>query len=236
MPDIYNDDTYLANNPNWHEEDGPFKTGKIITLLQSNKIPLNTVCEVGCGSGEILVLLGKSMPEITSLIGYDISAQAIKIATQKETDKIKFARKDITDASDNSFFDLLLVIDVIEHIENYFAFIRSIANKSSHTIFHIPLDMSVWSLFREKMLIESKKRVGHIHNFTEEFILSILEDNGFTIIDKMYTEPTFEVINTKQKIVNGARKLVFRINQRFCSKTLGGYSILVLAKNQPKVL
>jgi predicted TPR repeat methyltransferase len=235
MSDIYNDDTYLTNNPNWHEEDAPFKTGKIVKLLQRNNIPLNTVCETGCGSGEILVLLGKALPEITSLIGYDISAQAIKIAAKKETANIKFALKDITNASDNSFFDLLLVIDVIEHIENYFAFLRAIANKSSHSIFHIPLDMSVWSLFREKMLIESKKRVGHIHNFTEEFILSILEDNGFTIIDKMYTEPTFTVINTKQKIVNGLRKMLFGINQRFCSKTLGGYSILVLTKNQPKI-
>jgi predicted TPR repeat methyltransferase len=234
MSDIYNDDTYFANNPNWHEEDASFKTEKIVKLLQRNNISPNAVCEVGCGSGEILVLLGTALPGITSLTGYDISTQAIKIAAKKETAKLQFEQKDITSASDNSFYDLLLVIDVIEHIENYFAFLRGIKTKSNYTIFHIPLDMSVWSLFREKMLIESKLRVGHIHNFTEAFIVSILEDNGFTVIDRMYTEPTFEVMNLKQKTVNGIRKILFRINQRFCSKTLGGYSILVLTKNQPE--
>lgn len=36
----------------------------------------------------------------------------------------------------------------------------------------------------------------------------------------------------KQKIVNAVRKLLFRLKKRFCTKTLGGYSILLLAKNK----
>lgn len=231
MPDIYNDNTYLTNNPGWHEEDAPFKAGKIAALLQRNNIPLNTICEAGCGSGEILVQLAGTLKGVTSMIGYDISAQAINIAKKKETPLLKFEETDIASTHADVFFDLMLVIDVIEHIENYFAFLRGIVHKSRYTIFHIPLDMSMWSLFREKMLIESKKRVGHIHNFTEEFILSILEDNGFTILDKLYTEPTFEVTSAKQKFINSVRKMLFRINKRFCTKTLGGYSIMVLAKN-----
>jgi hypothetical protein len=82
------------------------------------------------------------------------------------------------------------------------------------------------------MLIESKERVGHIHNFTEDFILNILTEYGFEIIDVMYTEPISNQMSTKQKFINLIRRFIFRINKKFSTKTLGGYSILVLAKNK----
>lgn len=230
MSDIYNDETYLKNNPGWHEEGAEFKTGKIISLLERNPIALKTICEVGCGSGEILVQLEKKLAKDIQFTGLDISKDAIGIAKKKETGKIKFELKDV--ATETRTFDLILIIDVIEHIDNYFQFLDTIAPKSHHTVFHIPLDISVWTLYREKMLIESKERVGHIHNFTEDFILSILDDHGFELIEKIYTEPVFETSSFKQKIANGIRKLLFMINKKFCTKFMGGYSIMVLCKNK----
>lgn len=231
VKDIYNDNTYLNNNPGWHEEDAPFKADKIIKLLEKNAVSFETVAEIGCGSGEILVQLESRLHHVRNFFGYDISKDAINIAKKKETGKIKFYLTDITNTNENYFSDLLLVIDVIEHVGNYFEFLGSIASKSRYTIFHIPLDICVWSIFREQMLIESKKRVGHIHNFTEDFIKDILADYGFEIIDQMYTPPVFKTPSFKQKIVKIARKLMFSINKKFCTKTLGGYSILLLTKN-----
>lgn len=234
MKHIYNNNIYLSNNPTWHEEDAPFKVSKIMHLLERNPISFQTVAEAGCGSGEILVQLSSKLASVTSFSGYDISKDAINIAKTKETAKIKFDVKDIAGKNEDCFFDLLLVIDVIEHIENYFEFLDGIATKSTYTIFHIPLDMSMWSLFREQMLIESKNRIGHIHNFTEDFIKNILSDYGFEVIDQIYTPPTFETVSIKQKLVNTVRKLIFKINKKFCTKTLGGYSILLLTKNNPQ--
>jgi predicted TPR repeat methyltransferase len=232
MSDIYNDNTYLHNNPSWHEEDASFKANKIIHLLKRNPLAFNTVSEIGCGSGEILVQLESHFPDVIKFHGFDISNDAINIAKKKETEKIKFELKDISAKSETIFYDLQLVIDVIEHIENYFEFLSQIVSKSRYTLFHIPLDMCMWSLFREKMLIESKDRVGHIHNFTEDFIKSILSDRGFEIIDEVYTEPIIQATSNKQKFINIIRKILFKINKRFCVKTLGGYSILLLTKNK----
>lgn len=229
MNDIYNDETYLSNNPTWHEEGAPFKTEKIISLLKRHPIALKTICEIGCGSGEILVQLEKNLPAEVQFTGIDISKDAMSIAMKKETQKIKFELKDI--AQENRVFDLLLVIDVIEHIDNYFQFLDTIVSKGKYTLFHIPLDMSVWTLYREKMLIESKNRVGHIHNFTEEFILSILADHGFVVVDKIYTEPLFDSPTFKQKFANSIRKFLFLLNKKFSTKFMGGYSIMVLCKN-----
>jgi len=231
MGDIYNDSTYLKNNPAWHEEDAPFKAGKIMQLLNRNPLSFKTVCDVGCGSGELLVQLAAQLPGAEQFLGMDVSKEAIAIARKKQTGKIKFEWGDLSHLPAKEVFDLLLVIDVIEHVENYFSFLASLAARGKYTLFHIPLDMCVWSLFREQMLIESKARVGHIHNFTEDFILSVLRDKGYRIIDKLYTEPTFEVVNTKQKMINGLRKALFKIHPRFCTKTMGGYSILLLTEN-----
>jgi SAM-dependent methyltransferase len=231
MPTIYNDKTYLKNNPSWHEEDALFKAGKILQLLKRNHIVFDNVCDIGCGTGEIIIQLNALIEKNIRFVGFDISKDAISLAKTKETDNIKFQHKDFSESVSKEAFDLLLVIDVIEHIENYFRFLENIRRKGKFTIFHIPLDMYVWSLFREKILIESKQRVGHIHNFTEEFIESVLIDKGFTIMDRMYTEPIVNPVNLKQHIINRSRKMLYGINKRFCTKTIGGFSILLLARN-----
>jgi predicted TPR repeat methyltransferase len=231
MNDIYNDNTYLNQNPTWHEEDALFKANKIMKLLERNPIEYKSVTEIGCGSGEILVQLERQMKDVTHFYGFDISRDAIQIAKKKETDKITFEVKDLSQKSEDTFSDLQMVIDVLEHLDNYFSFLNGIVSKSHYTIFHIPLDMCLWTLFREKMLIESKDRVGHIHNFTEDFITNILSDHGFEIMDKLYTEPIYEAKSAKEKIIGMLRKTVFKLNKRFCTKTLGGYSVLLLAKN-----
>lgn len=231
MSNIYKDHTYLKNNPGWHEGDAEYKSGEILRLLSRNQIDFKSVCDIGCGSGGILVRLAAQFNETVQLVGFDISDDAISIARKKEDRRVRFEQKDITEASQQHSFDLLLVIDVIEHLDNYFRFLEKISPIGKYTVFHIPLDMSVWALFREDMLIESKNRVGHIHNFTEKFIESILIDKGFKIIDKIYTEPSFENMTFKQRVVNRIRKILFAINMKLCIRTIGGYSILVLAEN-----
>ena len=137
------------------------------------------------------------------------------MASKKEEINLKFELKDITKSDDKSFFDVLLVIDVIEHLSNYFSFLESISKKSKYTIFHIPLDMFVWSLFREQMLIESKKRVGHIHNFTEDFILSVLNDYGYKIVSKQYTEPDYKSNSHTTPAQNNLPKFWCKIAEQF---------------------
>jgi 2-polyprenyl-3-methyl-5-hydroxy-6-metoxy-1,4-benzoquinol methylase len=123
MKDIYNDQTYLRNNPTWHEEDAPFKKARILKLLRRNSLPLGTICDVGCGSGEILVQLAAQLPATTQFTGVDISQDAIAIASRKQTERIQFALHDLTQPSTSPPYDLLLVIDVIEHLNNYFEFL-----------------------------------------------------------------------------------------------------------------
>ncbi|MEY4892025.1 MAG: hypothetical protein RIQ34_637 [Bacteroidota bacterium] len=229
--EIYKDGTYLKNNPSWDMEDANYKTTHILKLLAKYNINAKSILDIGCGSGRILVELKNKLPLDSNFYGVDISPQAIELAKSINEANINIELRDITINKLSDKYDLTLVIDVIEHVEDYFKIIRELREVSNYTLFHIPLDLCIWSLFREKMLIESKQRVGHIHNFTEDFMKSILTDHGFEIISAIYTEPLNKVKNFKQSIVEFLRKLLFTINPRFCSKTIGGMSLMVLVKN-----
>lgn len=82
------------------------------------------------------------------------------------------------------------------------------------------------------MLIESKSRVGHIQNFTKDFILQVLQDHGYTIIDKMYTPPTYTQTSAKQQFILVFRSMLFMLNRKFAAKTIGGFSLMVLTRNR----
>lgn len=230
--DMYSDGRYLSKNPTWDAEDAPYKSSFIIQLLQKNNIPLQKIAEVGCGSGAILLQLQKNLTQSIQYFGYDISADAYKICKQNENEYLHFFHQDYTNIQNEAPYDAQLVIDVIEHVEDYFLFLKKIKNKAKYTVFHIPLDMCIWTLFREKMLIEAKDRIGHINIFTEQFILSILKDSGYTIIDKIFTKPLPNNRTLKEKIITATRNFLFALSPSFCAKTIGALSIMVLAKNE----
>lgn len=52
--DIYKDGEYLKKNPTWHVEESPFKAKYILEMLRRNNLSPRTVCEAGCGAGEVL--------------------------------------------------------------------------------------------------------------------------------------------------------------------------------------
>ena len=57
--------------------------------------------------------------------------------------------EDLT-VSSRSHYDVLLVIDVFEHVPDYLGFIEKLRQKADLKVFHIPLDLSVSSIVRSK--------------------------------------------------------------------------------------
>jgi len=76
-------------------------------------------------------------------------------------------------------FDLLLCIDVFEHIPNYLVFLEKLRNHADRFIFHIPLDLSVLTILRPARLLKGRYGVGHLHTFNYELALAVLKDTGY---------------------------------------------------------
>jgi SAM-dependent methyltransferase len=230
MESIYADGTYLRNNPEWHADDSAWKAKHIARMLDRHGVVPGTVCEIGCGAGEILRNLAAILPAETRFIGYDISPSAYSLCQSKETDRIKFRLGNLLEQDVR--FDLVMAIDVFEHVEDYFGFLRALRLKARHKIFHIPLELSAQMVFRGRPLLDARRSVGHIHHFSKETALATLEDCGYRIIDHGYTSGRTELGNLgwKTQLLKWPREALYRVNPDAAARVLGGYSLLVLAE------
>ncbi len=75
---VYTSGQYLEMNPSWHIEESPWKVQHILPMMRRHHLLPNTVCEVGCGFGEVLRLMQMRMSDACTFWGYDISPQAIE--------------------------------------------------------------------------------------------------------------------------------------------------------------
>ncbi|MBP6432457.1 MAG: class I SAM-dependent methyltransferase [Ferruginibacter sp.] len=228
----YKNGEYETSNPTWGEEDSYWKAVMIKNIVKKNSINPSQIIEVGCGSGAILENLQVEFGK-TNFIGYDISPQAIKLA-QSRGNKIIFFEKDFLIDKSNIFTDLLLVIDVIEHVQDYYYFLNSIKSRSKFFVFHIPLDISCRTILKPHVNLQQRTSVGHIHYFSEENVWWMLNDCGYIINDWHYTKPTIDVVrpkSIKQAVKKCLRNISYFISKKWSVKIWGGYSLLILAEN-----
>jgi SAM-dependent methyltransferase len=184
--DLYTQGAYLTSHPTWHVEEAPWKTYYALRLMARNHLAPRAICEVGCGAGEILRLLQRRLDTSCQFYGYEISPQAFAMARKRANSRLTFKLGDIRDDPGRRF-DLILVMDVLEHMENYFDLLRAIQPMSQYTIFHIPLDISVRSVLSGE-LAAYRQTHGHIHYFTRELALRTLSDAGYEVLDWLYTK------------------------------------------------
>ena len=227
----YEDGSYLAKNPTWHEEDSSWKAGEIRKILGRNKIEPSTICEVGCGAGEILTCLANSYSTNVLFSGYEISPQAFTICKNKERQNLRYFLGDLLDDKEASF-EVVMAIDVFEHVEDYIGFLRKFRAKGKYKVFHIPLDLSVQAVLRSRPILEGREKVGHIHYFTKETALAVLRDTGYKVVDYSYTSISLEYskYGWKNRLMKLPRKLLFAIHKDLAARILGGFSLLVLAE------
>ena len=230
--DLYTDGKYLENNPTWDVEDAHWKASLIHAMMQKHNLSPVTICEVGCGCGEILLQLQSKLPSSTQFIGYEISPQAYELCRKRSNDRLTFRLENYCTGAGNSC-DLILLIDVIEHLEDYAGFLRSIREKSPYAILHIPLEMFVLAVLRPQFHLGQRRKVGHLHYFSREVALEILRDAGFEVVDSQYTAGYAlpRDYGIRDKLLKIPRALFYPLAPDVTVRVFGGYSLLVLVKS-----
>ena len=230
--DFYTQGEYLAKHPEWHTEDAAWKANNIIKMLNKNNLKPNSVIEIGCGAGEILKKMQDQLPATVNFEGYEVSPQAFEMTASRKNERLNFFLKDIAEIKGNRSYDLSLMIDVFEHVHDFYGFLEMAKDKAQHIVFHIPLDLSVQSVWRGYPLLRKRKNSGHIHYFTKDTALASLRDSGYETADSIYTGSYIDLPTKtlKSKIAKIPRKILFAINPDFGVRVLGGYSLMVLAR------
>jgi SAM-dependent methyltransferase len=234
MTSIYSDGEYLKNNESWHTEDSVWKAHQIAGIIDRNDISFRSMVEVGCGAGAILNALAfRYDDEKNSFEGYDISPQAIAMAEENHDPRVRYSLGDPLASTGREPFDVLLMIDVFEHVPDYMGFIERAKARAGYKIFHIPLELNVSSILR-KSFLRSRESIGHLHYFTAESALATLVDTGHEIVDYEFTSGAIDLFRThpsvRKAIANGPRWLLSKISEPLASRLFGGFSLLVLTK------
>jgi SAM-dependent methyltransferase len=230
MEDRYSDGDYLTKNPTWHVEDSPWKARQIVAMMRKHGLEPTRIAEVGCGAGAILTELSAAYPAC-SFVGYEMSPQAMLLCKSRETDRVHFRAQNIFEFAEEPY-DVILCIDVIEHIDDSAQFLQSIRQLQGLKIFHIPLELSVLTMLKASALVDNRRRVGHVHFYSKELAIDTVADSGLQVLDWCYTPWALDYPsrNWKAALLNGARGITDRLSRAYASRLFGGYSLLVLAK------
>jgi cyclopropane fatty-acyl-phospholipid synthase-like methyltransferase len=234
MQSIYTSGDYLQTTQTWHAEDSPWKAEQIMRMLQKHALQPKSLTEIGCGAGNILRELSQyDYLQGTHFSGYDISPQAIRLCQEHASSNLKFYQQDLLATDSSESLDMLLAMDVFEHVPDYMGFIKGCKRKATYKLYHIPLEIHVSSVLRNSF-IQSRYTIGHIHYFSADSALATLRDTGHEVVDFAYTNGALDLFrqhpSVKRAIANGPRWLLSKLSTPLAARLLGGYSLLVLTK------
>ena len=236
MPNCYTDGSYLTQNPGWHSEDAPWKLAHILRALKNAQLPaFGSVLDAGCGSGAIIKTWAQQAPK-TSFIGWDISPQAYALATKNCPEHVRFI---LGEDCPQGPFDLVMAIDVLEHVPHYEVWFSKLAGCAPVAVLHVPLDVSLRSWLFPALLEREKQTVGHIHFFTARRIKRFLQKNGCQILAAHYTNKYVERPPQLTRLKSRVGMIIRRLAHRFLPHAwnaliIGGYSLMLVVKfNRP---
>ena len=141
IAEIYKDGTYSALNPLFGDDTASWKTQNVLKAIDNFAIPHSSIAEIGCGGGAIIAAVCHELRS-ENAIGYEPMPEAYEVAKRRENENLRFVNGSVSSGTKERF-DLVLCLDVFEHVEDYFSFLRNIKLLAEHFLFHIPMDMTV---------------------------------------------------------------------------------------------
>lgn len=151
-----------------------FRYFKQLAQQQSRKL---TVIDFGSGSGFFAYELLEAFPEyIEDVLLIDIGYTAEELASTKNdrVKKLHYIPKGISDC-------IVIMMDVLEHIEDDYAILKEIKNATSSNAYYfitVPAFMSVWS--------SHDVYLGHYRRYTIPMAKKLLETCGCKIDSQYY--------------------------------------------------
>ena len=220
---------YLRKNPTWHVEHSPWKAQNLWRMLHKHKLQPRTVCDVGCGVGEVVRQLQLKMDPACRFWGYDVAADAISVAKSRENERLKFEWADFT-GLETPRFDLLVMTEVVDHVEDYFRFLRQLRERAEWKLFSFSLDFSSESSMRPAVFSQWRGKLSHLHHFNQPIVMDLLRSTGYEVVDYYYAPWPYRPSHFAAHLLKMLRRFVFAMNPDLAARTFIGFNLIVLAR------
>jgi len=225
---LYNSDQYLQNYPTLFEEHTPWKITRIIPLLdtwaaalppQSN--PIN-ILDVGGGAGLLLKSVAEHLQTNHCLTVHkhalDLSPGMLEIQRRHNPDLHQALQGDITaTAFPDKSIDLILMIDVLEHLENPAAALAELRRISRSVIFKVPLENHLVNnlsnlLNRGRTRRAHRQNLGHINFYTARSLKHQITTHLGPIIRFAYTDAFTYTLQNEIHTLTPALRIVSQLS------------------------
>ncbi len=219
---------YASLNPGWHAEDADDKVADVLKSIRRAQLQPRSIYEVGCGSGDVLARLHRAL-KTERAVGYDISRHAIGLASKHVAPGLDFVAEPVS--ADVEPFDLMLLIDVIEHVPDPVDQLVSLRDVAPVAILNIPLELCVLKVLSANSLARGRRAMGHVHYFNENVARELLAEAGYAVSDAWFSPPgtSGAVKAPSRRALRAAQRTATRISPRLAARTIGGSSLMVVA-------
>jgi 2-polyprenyl-3-methyl-5-hydroxy-6-metoxy-1,4-benzoquinol methylase len=143
------------------------------------------VLDIGCGNGALTYDVAKKAKEV---VGIDAEEKSIKFANKNyKRENLKFIIGDSIEYKFNRKFDVVILSNVLEHIENRTEFLRKIRNLAPKILIRAPMINRDWLvLYKKEMDLEWRADKTHyieytLESFQEELQKANLKIDKFSI-------------------------------------------------------
>jgi SAM-dependent methyltransferase len=132
---------------------------------------VGSVLDAGCGSGDILAAL--SDLGRYELAGTDISEEALALARSRVPPTVRLEVLDLGHSALAETFDLVLSVQVVEHIVDDVAALRHLAEMSSRFVYVSTMG---------GRMRRSEQAIGHVRNYSRTVLRRKLELAGLEVL------------------------------------------------------
>ena len=154
-----------------------WKIPNLMVVVPANIRP-QTVAEVGCFTGHLIANIFINGQQSFEKYGYDVNQAAIKVARNTYLN-VQFSGEDIFESGKK--FDLLILSDIIEHIEDDLSFLKKCHSLSANLLVNIPLEKSFSQIGRKYGFDDPS---GHLRAYNLRDAQKLIDDSGYNIVNQ----------------------------------------------------
>jgi SAM-dependent methyltransferase len=225
---------YLQLHKDLHEADVDSKVGAIANILPKDG-KIHSILDVGCGSGKILIQLSQLLGTDKNT-GIDISQKIIEVAKSNDPDGIiSWLATDVFSPT-LSKHDVVLAVDIVEHVQDDHSFLKRISQLGDFVVIKVPIEVNIVNRFIKSLsngiidpCLNTEVRYGHIHHYSVEGFLSLLDGSSLRVIKVAYMH-----LPKRSRIFWEILRVIFMplwlMSRKYYVKCNGGFLVVLLGK------
>lgn len=146
-----------------------------------NVNPSDTVLDVGCGNGALTFDLSEKAKKV---VGIDISSSNIRFAKARyNSDNIEYHVGDAIHYRLKSKFDVIVLSNMLEHIEDRVAFLKKMRTLAPRLLIRVPMINRDWlTLYKRELGVEWRLDSTHNIEYTLDSFNKELNQSGLRLI------------------------------------------------------